>query len=262
MADSQSTPNTSSCGAARFSDETQVKHEQLGGLFKMLAKVLDSICRRHGKEFVYVDLTAGPGRYDHGALGSPLLASFAFGDKAWCSALHCFERDGETYERLTEAVAAHPKVIAHWQDHNDGFGAVVAQHPWQTYGLVFADANPGIDNIPLGVLKQAATSWPKVDILCYVSAAVVKRIRTTIGCPSLSEQLRSVGKAHCLIRRPHGRHQWTFALLTNWREFPIWKRAGFITLDSPEGQSVLQALDLTKREFTQQTQRDLFGDDE
>lgn len=251
------------CGAAQYSDWTREKHEQLRGLFKMYVPIVESGYHYKGwQRFVYFDLYAGPGRYDHGASGSPLLAAHAFHDYPWCVAMHCFEEDFDTYKQLTASTAAFDKLIAHWTRNEDGIDLEsVRTIASDTYGICFSDPNCGHSDSafgPLEVLRKVAAYWPRVDIVCYLSAANIKRIRSAHGGEHLIDQLRSVGKSEIRIRKPSGRHQWTFVLLTNWPQFPEWKRVGWVRLESPQGLSYLERLDETWNEIRAKRNPSLF----
>lgn len=241
------------CQAAQYSEWTREKHEQLGGLFQMYVPILRSLSQsRRLRRFIYLDLYAGPGRYDHGANGSPLLAAHAFHEEPWCEAMHCFEEDWDTYCRLTASTAAYDKVIAHHARNQDGIDFdIVRSINRDSYGICFSDPNCGhADSAfgPLDVLNTVAARWPRIDIVAYLSAANIKRIRTAFGGPHLIDQVRAIRKPFVRIRKPSGRHQWTFILLTGWEGFPVWKRAGWVNLNSDIGRSYLEELDETWNE--------------
>jgi len=235
-----------SCGAAQFGPETPSKHRDLGGIFKLYVPILRSMVRnRRLQTFVYVDLHAGPGLYDYGAIGSPLLAVHAFHDEPYCAALHCFEQDADTYDRLTENSCSYAKLIAH-QESNEN--APKLKIPSHSHGLVFSDPNPNRENIPVEILKTFANQWPRIDLLCYVSAATIKRIRTAHNGEGLLESLAGINKSEMIVRKPEGKHQWTFILLTNWVGFPEWRKAGWVRARSEAGLRILEELDQTRRE--------------
>ena len=254
------------CSAAQYSEWTLEKHQQLGGLFRMYVPIVQSLRQnRRLRRFVYFDLYAGPGLYDHGASGSPLLAAYAFHNQPWCEALHCFEEDWDTYRKLTASTAAYDKLIAHHARNQDGINFdVVKRIPADAYGICFSDPNCGhADSVfgPLEVLNEVASRWPRVDIVAYLSATNIKRIRASFGGKHLIDQVRSIHKRFVRIRKPSGRHQWTFILLTGWKDFPEWRKEGWVNLDSPLGLTYLEQLDETSKERRARENPSLFDDE-
>jgi len=89
-------------------------------------------------------------------------------------------------------------------------------------------------------------------VLFNFSAANIKR---TLKCSltkenrNLRELFSVVNKTHWLIREPYYKHQWSFLLGTNWASFPAYKSIGLYSIDSKEGQEILEKLIYTKEEY-------------
>jgi hypothetical protein len=60
-----------------------------------------------------------------------------------------------------------------------------------------------------------------MDCLAYLSATNYKRTRGAgFSDGYLLDDLKAIGKAYIQLREPMGRHQWTFGIATNWKDFP------------------------------------------
>jgi len=238
------------------SAETEQKEHDFRGILTMHASICRGIFRRQSivRPYLYVDLYAGPGRLEyngHQFDGSPLIARDVL-TKARIpyEALH-YERDPGEAERLTRALAGRSGPV-YAETCQEGFARWLDEHEYQRdrYGMVFSD--PIRDEIPHDLLNHAAKRLPRVDLLSYVSATQYKRRRG--GDPSrpfLADHIGAVDKRVALIREPVGAWHWTFVLWSNWTRLPQWEARKFHRLDSPEGASILNRLDLSKKEQRQ-----------
>lgn len=234
-----------------ISPETEAKEEDFRGVLNMHV----GICKAIGSRFptlpyLYADLYAGPGHLEFDGrrfLGSPLIAQELLTKHSLpYLALH-FERDLDTAARLCDALGSEQSVFA--TSCQVGFATWLEHQRVESnrYGLIYSD--PINAEIPHELLNEAAAKLPRVDILSYVAANQYKRRRgVDPSRPFLSDHIRAIEKKIVLIREPIGKWQWTFILWSNWVKFPEWQRRGFYRLDSAKGESILERLDLSKRE--------------
>lgn len=135
-------------------------------------------------------------------------------------------------------------------DHNEVLPKLYTKSKLQRFGLIYNDPSGTLPSFE--VLSDFARFFPKVDILIYVSAANIKRMRKSTRVNhelTLTECTISIGKRHWLIREPIGRHQWTFLLGTNWKNFPKYKKIGFYHTLSQQGGKIITKLNYTSEEL-------------
>lgn len=250
-----------------ISAETERKEADYRGLLKMHIDICKGLInRQNAQPYLYIDLYAGPGRLEFEGQafdGSPLIARDLLQTAPVpYDAVH-FEKDPDVAGRLETALATPSAVL--WapdatsmivnKAFEDGFLGWLAEtgHQPDRFGLIYSD--PIRDEIPYAILNEAACLLPRVDILSYVSATQYKRRRGqdlkrngSTELPLLGDHIRAVNKRIALIRKPLGAWQWTFVLWSNWVNMPAWTNHGFHRLDSPEGQQILDRLNLTERE--------------
>jgi hypothetical protein len=95
-----------------------------------------------------------------------------------------------------------------------------------------------------------------IDFVIYLGATTIKRVRRAEEATGrdtkaklLTDYLRSINKTTWIVRKPTGKNQWTFAIGSNWVNFPKWQKHGFYKIDSEEGESVLRRLTYTGGEI-------------
>lgn len=248
-------------GPAGFSKDTPVKQEHFRTVLQVHLLVVQAILQKHSwahREYLYLDLTAGPGIVD-GAMGSPLIFLQEATRLGIPFRAYFCEQKPNAVLRLREAVnRLHAKVgpfSGVWSvlegDSKDTIGSLIANKlrglPAKGYGLAYADPN-GTD-IPIDTMRRLA-DVPKLatlDFLVHVGATHYKRGGLKTGL--LRTDLRRIGKPYMQFREPIGIHQWTFAILTGWNAFPKFAPIGFWPADSPAGQRIEDLLNLTREEF-------------
>lgn len=244
---------------AWISAETEAKEADFRGILSMHATLCKGIIhRQHAGPYLYVDLYAGPGHLEFNGrrfFGSPLIAQDILTRSGMsCEAVH-FEHDPAVAAQLAEALWTPTSLL----DCPDADTAPIFAEDFRVafprwldtagrqpgrYGLIYAD--PIRDEIPHELFNRAAKQFPKVDLLSYVAATQYKRRRgVDPGRPFLADHINAVDKRVALIRRPIGAWQWTFVLWSNWVNLPDWQRRGFYRLDSPDGEQILDRLNLT-----------------
>lgn len=251
-----------------ISTETEQKERDFRGVLDMHITICKALIQqRRAQPYLYADLYAGPGHLEFNGrhfLGSPLIAQELLTRAAIpYEAIH-FEKDPEVAGRLSEALwvpttlleTPDPKTSPIFTEaFETGFPRWLAKtgHQAERYGLIYSD--PINDEIPHELLNEAAELLPRVDILSYASANQYKRRRGqdlkrngSTELPIIGDHIRAVNKRIALIRKPLGAYQWTFILWSNWVHMPVWTNRGFHRLDSPDGQQILDRLNLTERE--------------
>ena len=210
--------------------------------------------------FYYIDLNAGSGQPIPGRdlIGSPLLAAKILNDRYGDASYRmvCVEQNGANLEELDQTLQTYQdsgdanrnRIQMIHGDNRQEITGIIRSMVRDGRGVVFHDPNGVPDHLEL--LPQFRTLPRQVDVLLYVQATSVKRVRNAFddGRPDLQQLMDIVGKKQWLIREPIGKHQWTFMLGTNWKKFPEWKKEGFYRIDTEEGQRVFRRLNWTAGE--------------
>jgi hypothetical protein len=257
-------------GSAGQSAETRVKQEQLREILGYhMAGTWDGVLSKYRRElwahhprYLAWDLYAGPGRYQDGSIGSPLILLEEAGTRGVDIDAGFFERDPETARRLRGVLA---EARTHWPllagqfhvivgDHTEMVPQTLARLPERVrhpaFGLVYSDSNGEALNV--GLLQQISKPWvlQRLDFLGYISATAYKRRRgaSLDGAGYLLDDLKALGKSCIWIREPRGQWQWTFVIASAWDKLPVPKRLGFHRSESPKGREILDYLNLSERE--------------
>ena len=94
-------------------EQSQIKARIVAKYFWAWAKVITPSAKKHGNRIAYIDLFAGPGRYEDGTLSTPLLVlQKAIEDPNMRDMLVTLfnDRDAKNVGKLTEAIAALPGI--------------------------------------------------------------------------------------------------------------------------------------------------------
>lgn len=98
---------------AESREQSQIKARIVAKYFWAWAKVVIPSIKLHGNRIAYIDLFAGPGRYDDGTISTPLLIlKQAIEDRDMCNMLVTVfnDRDAENASKLKAAVGALPGI--------------------------------------------------------------------------------------------------------------------------------------------------------
>ena len=246
-------------GYAR-SEWTPLKVEHHEAIVSMHLGVVAAVLKRHewaDGTYRYFDLTAGPGRGPDGEPQSPLqfVRAAARAGIDWRAVF--VERSPETYRRLNESLpTSWPCVRVVQGDSRDLLtGLLVQELPRARpnyYGLVYFDPVPGVEMFEvigrLGEAFRSLRQLARVDVLMYVSATTIKRLRECCG-QTLRGLLAGLGKRHWFARDTYdSRHQWTFLLGTNWPDMKEYGRIRLFSIDREPGATLFDRLDLTDAE--------------
>jgi len=243
---------------------TPQKNEDFRFFLRTHIKITDYTLRRNiwaDPSYHYFDITAGPGKGEYGP-GSPVIfceeiksinrqyqATFIEYDEKKCQELRL---------NLTPYADNRGHLTIHCGDHHSVLGEYIRTKHAKDYGLLFDDPTGQIPSFDL--LAKFAEYYPRIDILIYVAPTNIKRQYQSRLCSNdlrLEDFIKQIPKAYWLIRKPQGRHQWTFLLGTNWDSFPCFKSRGFYHKDSEQGQEIFNRINYTKDELNG-TNRTLF----
>jgi len=233
------------------SDTTEQKQE----IFEKLLRNHINICLNifdkfyiQNKTYQYIDAFAGPGKCNDDLDGSPLIFKrIALDHLVNIVPPYFFEIDTDHAITLQRELGM--------------FGIVEVGNSKELvckllgsdtqYGIAYLDPYGGEDlyKDAIEASRILASKYPKLDIVLNVNATSIKRPRGA-GFTNLFliDMLDSITKKSWIISEPYGKHQWTFAIGTNWPDWAEWESAGFYNLDSKDGQEILTILNFTKNE--------------
>lgn len=244
-----------------YGPETQWKQRDFRAILSHHIDVCRRIFEKHrnySSIYRYVDIFGGPGLYD-GIEGSPLIfRQLAMGTGLSYQA-DIFEIDPGRYASLVKNLGpnGHIKVTL-------GNGCELFRNLFigtQQYGLLYCDP-PQDENTfdrSFELMTYASLRYLHLDLMLYVSATNLKRIRVYKGTPFLSERLKPINKQYWAIRHLKDQQQYTFLIGTNYIEWAKWRKRGFFDVDSPEGKRILEKADLTNDELKKRYQPPLTG---
>ena len=253
-------------GSVGYSRHTPEKQQHFREICKTYARVCKGVFKKNWAHPImqYFDLNAGSG-YVNNRPGSPII----FGEEA-CKAnvefnASLFEENHDAFVRLSNSVLTFNEwngvfnkfnMQAYFGDHYSRLPEVVLKHYCKqskpAFGFMYSDENGDIPPFNLISSMMDVPCFKTLDVVLYLSATTIKRVRRAF--PQHEENnlecyLRSIGKKHIIVREPAGRHQWTFAICTNWGEFPEFKTQHFHHIETSEGREIFRRLNLTAKEL-------------
>lgn len=252
------------------SDETETKQRNFRGLLNIIMPTARKMIVSNGAwkpdpRFWIYDLNAARSSYPddsgHMITGSAVIgveAARAFGLNY--QAFLC-ELNPENTLDLSIHFADDRHVTVLTGDNRQTLPSVLGEFGPERFGYIYADPNNA--NIPTDLLTNIYSRrvYRRTDLIVNVAAASVKRIVSGAGREdaSLLSLLERVDKKYWLVRDPHGKHQWTFLVGTNWANFPEWEKEGFYRLDGDRGRHIWQTVALSKKQVAAQTQPSFFS---
>lgn len=248
-------------GSAGTGKWTHIKQRDFATSFAMLLSVARNAAVKWRGELVVLDLTAGPGDYADGTVGSPVIIAQALAALDRPARVYLFERDPATATRLRQAIAPFAA-----QDRRHIFTVIPVDHadgiPWfvehelpklhgPLFGVIYVDANART-HLSFEALALLATTpkLSRVDLLLNVAATSWwKRIRA-VGKSQrfFYDDIKAIPKRFWWFRMPVGPDQWTMVFGSNYPKLAPSKKAGFWAEHSDAGQEILRRLNLTKPE--------------
>lgn len=242
-----------------FSESTETKHQHFQTILAVQMKVVQNIFNKYPYSencYLYFDINPGDG----GETGkSPVIAVNLLHQLKLPYKAIFTEQNPTNAEKLTEKFADNNDVTIEQGDHNDIIPRYIKRPPIYdskgktefVFGSLYAD--PTGTEPPWSLLQLFADRYPRIDLIIHLSATNYKRKRGEaktrgVALPNLQDCIKDIPKRYWIIREPESMHQWTFLIGINWKDYPDYKRLGFVKLESRRGQAVFEKLVYTKRE--------------
>jgi len=204
------------------------------------------------RNYIYIDLYAGPGFYDnedYTGPGSPIIAKRVLDSARMPHECVLFNTDEYESDLLKHLFKDDDNVYVHNEDNCHATQYLTCYR--NQFGLAYFDPN----NVRFDgeLAERIADCLPKVDLLFYFGATYDKRVRRSLKNPigeghSLMEKMILLFKKSWFVYAPYGQPQYTFMLGTN-ANAKSWKRVGWYSLDTAVGQSIFNILNYTKEEI-------------
>jgi three-Cys-motif partner protein len=247
-----------------FSDSTSVKQNDFEIIIKthIKAACLGIIGKADnswaGNSYLYFDMNAGPGFYN-GISGSPIifLNEAAKYDRTLFD-VFLFESNELNFQQLKENIANchYPKNINIRILNTDSSSDILKHVPskgFPKYGLIYSDPTGQVPPFETLAKISNITQCKKIDIVVNFAATTIKRIRGSHVCSesqTLKDYLSKINKQHWMVREPNSRHQWSFVIGSNWKDFPAFKKQDFHGIESKRGSSIFDFINYSKKEKT------------
>lgn len=208
----------------------------------------------------YIDATAGCGYCPESNMpGSPLVFLAIAHRLGMPYHADFIEVEPGNHFLLAGAIPhdAHQYVSTHHGDYCDVLPRLIERLDKNAFGLIFIDHSGAVTELMdrIEILERLSIKHPKIEILIYVPAANVKRVLYHRNI-RLEDCLQGIRKRHWLVRKPMGKHQWTFLMGSNTPP-PEYPSIGFYRLDSQEGQQIFGILNYTNQELEECQQLNL-----
>jgi hypothetical protein len=245
-----------------YSQHTPTKHDHYRMLLEIQIPIVGHILRRHTwawNGYLHFDITAGNGGSPDEP-GSPAIFKQVITAAALPYHAIFIEREPCNAETLQSVLSGNDHVTIECGDHAGVLPRYIQNCPvdfaaHKIYGSLFVD--PTGSEPPWSLLRDFGATYNKIDIVIYLSATNIKRIRKSLDIQQdLLDSIRQIPKKHWLVREHCGRHQWTFLLGTNWADYPDWQAGGFYKMKSPAGERIIQELNYTNEERIALARRD------
>lgn len=232
-----------------YGPQTARKQEDFRGLIRLHLEICQGIFTRNlsNHHYHYIDANAGSGQYE-GHTGSPLIFLEEIKKRSMLFDAYFLEINPSNCSALRSLVRTEPNVQVIEGDHHETLPNVALRPP-PSLGLIYCDPNGTAPPFDILANLSQKPAYQKMDVLMYLSASNIKRVSNAFSRRRLKDLMAPIAKKHWLVRTPADKHEWTFILGTNWTKFPAWHRAGFYGLDSEQGNTILEYLHCTKKEF-------------
>lgn len=244
-----------------FGDHTLRKLEDFGTYLGIHMAICKRILHKHhwyDWRYHYFDINAGCGIYE-GLTGSPIIALAKARAGGLQMQAYFVEIDAENCRRLEAHVESHLSSNVAVQVINDDHAAFLHSFIHEPradpkLGVLYHDPSGDVPSFDALVDASSNPAFRHIDFLIYLSATNIKRVRGKFGrdhTQLLTDYLHAIEKPYnnWIIRKPSGRHQWTFLMGSTWDGLPEYKSRGFYRVNSPEGQAILYDLTYSKKEL-------------
>lgn len=232
-----------------YGAQTDEKQDHFRKILSLHMDIVQSI--RFAKGYTFIDMNAGCGRYN-GIEGSPCIFIQERNRLSKPNRGIFIESCGNHASCLKAIVGDEPDVFIHNEDHGDALRRFKNKLPIG-FGMIYHDPSGQVPNFELLSEISNYSAFRRVDIMIYLSATNIKRIRTSGRCDGakcLEDYIPTINKKSWIIREGSGKHQWTFLIGSNWVSFPDWKKLGFYRLEDSRGSSIMNRLNHTSSELS------------
>ncbi|MDD5050007.1 MAG: hypothetical protein PHH09_13865 [Methanoregulaceae archaeon] len=232
-----------------YSDKTPEKEFDFAYLAKLVASKVRGLEIYSGKKlpFYYIDTHAGNG-YNHeiGCIGSPIVVLKAIQE----AGIHTFQailidKNKSNCHTLRANFINDPRITVRKNDCRHVLSAIGPSI--QGYGIMVVDPNgdPYFDMLA-DFFKNEGTS--KIDVCIRLGATNWKRVITVHNRSDLFDGIHNIDKNYWYLKRPAigDPFQWTTIFGTNNPGLKPAQNKGFISIETDEGQCVLNVLNHTR----------------
>jgi hypothetical protein len=254
-----------------YGNLTSLKIEHLSRIMSMHLAVTAAVLRKYprfGRQYRYLDLTAGKGQTPDGLIGSPLVFlqqtnMVEFPKPIQMDLIECNEQNLHELKMAVDNLKIVDNNVRtvnfHHGNYEDIVHTLISGQDKAEFGLIFADPSGDMPNFD--TLRQLAKSRPHMEILIYVSTTNIKRV-FHLTEKLLSDYMKDVGKKYWLVRKPVSwdNHKWTFLLGSNTDIFKNYRRIGFLRIESNEAQDFFPILNFSTQQRIQKWQPSLFDE--
>lgn len=251
------------------SEYTRHKQDGLKSLLHINMRIVKSCLSRYWKpgmpqlSYFHFDLNSGSGyNEEEKIIGSPLVfLQTATVEQINYRACFCDIRR-DSCEALVERVSHNEKAYVFWGD-NKSFIEMIpeiiklkpktedcirGESPKFAMGSVYVDPN-GPSGLMIDELATLFKTCERLDLIINLSATGLKRTKSFSWSMRVSELMSKINKKNWVVRQMYGPWQWTLLLGSNFDRVPSWKAKGFVLTNSPEGQDILNRMDMTADEY-------------
>jgi len=213
--------------------------------------------------YYYYDINAGPGIYDNGEVGSPVVF-VQEAERARINYQATFiEINEDSYKRLVSLFKDNPNVKVYCGDNQEILPEIVPNDKtgqWR-YGMLYTDPN-GIFNDKAIANFIGNKCFGAMDVLINCPASAIKRSINCYKCKDdrkLEDRLRTINKSCWIVKDPqNSRWQWTHILLTNWPKLPEFKEINMYRHNSTVGKEIFAKLNNTNKEIASMATASMF----
>lgn len=249
-----------------ISPVTGVKQAHFRTLIRAHIGIVQAIQRKYswvGKKYLYFDINSGPGIYDDGEKGSPVIFLDEIENVGMDYQAILIDINENNVEKLRDVTGDNKRVTIVCEDNATAitrFYNSCSMNDLQ-YGILYTDPNGTFNSALLG---EFSSRFNKIDLLINCPATAIKRERNCSKCDenrTLVQRLEAIRKKHWLVRKklPNSTYQWTFLLGSNWDNFPEFRNLGMFKCNSRMGKQILGELNLTASELEEFTNLSLFN---
>jgi len=244
------------------SDHTYLKQIVIYNLFRQNIGTVYGICKSRNildAKYVYIDATAGPGRYND-VVGSPIqfwnaATSYKYNLPLNFKA-YFIEKNKEILKELQDNL---PKTFLDKSVliHGDYCNVVpdILNSEGRNYGILYIDPNGLIDFDGLQKISRNR-KFKLMDIIIHIGAVSLKRVRGAVNNKEeLIEGIKKINKSKWHISetfRENTQQQWFFLFGTNNKNEkykPKSEGIKFYDLNNYMGNRILHRLNFTKKEY-------------